>query len=316
MSKFAEVVVNIPSVRGVFHYEIPENLRELISLGQFVTVPFGSHTVQGVVISFSESSPVTETKLIINLIDPLPVITPQQIELARIMCSDTHNSMASIISLFLPTGLATQSDILYSVNDLEDLSPVSDSQRRFITLLQKRGKLRGRQIDRALPNRDWRRTIQPLIRKGIISTQSILPPPRIRPKFIRVAQLIVKPEIAWADMNNLGNRTNTIARRQKALQFLIKNPEAVNVSWIYADSGCNLGDLQVLADRELIALFETEIWRDPVSDINPVLETPPELTGAQMEVWNKIQNGFQEIEKDGSILPFLIHGVTGSGKTE
>ena len=137
MSKFAEVVVNIPSVRGVFHYEIPENLRELISLGQFVTVPFGSHTVQGVVISFSESSPVTETKLIINLIDPLPVITPQQIELARIMCSDTHNSMASIISLFLPTGLATQSDILYSVNDLEDLSPVSDSQRRFINLLQK-----------------------------------------------------------------------------------------------------------------------------------------------------------------------------------
>ncbi|HKZ44260.1 MAG TPA: primosomal protein N', partial [Anaerolineales bacterium] len=316
MAIFAEVAVNIPSIRGLFHYTIPENLKESLKLGHYVTVPFGNQIVQGVVIAFSDSSPISETKLISDLIDPDPIINPFQIDLASKLCFETHNSLAAIISLFLPAGIASQSDILYSINPLQNVLDTSESQRRFITLLKKRGQLRGRQLDRALPNRDWRRSIQSLIRKGVINTQSILPPPRVRPKFIRVAQLAVKPEIAWADMNNLGKTSNTLTRRQKALQFLIKVPEAVNVSWVYAESGCNLGDLQVLAEHDLIVLFETEIWRDPVSHIYPNLETPPELTEDQMEIWNRILSGFEKIKSGGSTSPFLLHGVTGSGKTE
>jgi primosomal protein N' (replication factor Y) (superfamily II helicase) len=316
MAIFAEVVVNIPSVRGAFHYAIPEKLKDSLCLGHYVTVPFGNHIVQGVVVSFSDSSPVTENKFINNLIDPEPIVNSIQIDLAENLSRDTHNSLASIISLFLPTGLANQSDILYSINSQINVQNISESQRRFLNLLRKRGQLRGRQIDRSLPNRDWRRSIQSLVRKGIISTQSILPPPRVRPKFIRVAQLAVTPEIAWAEMNNLGKTTNTLSRRQKALQFLIKVPEAINVSWVYAESGCNLGDLQVLAERELIVLFETEIWRDPVSHIEPVLESPPILTDDQMEVWKQILSGFDKVSSGEPTRPFLLHGVTGSGKTE
>ena len=54
-------------------------------------------------------------------------------------------------------------------------------------------------------------------------------------------------------------------RRQAALRFLIREPEPVNVAWVYAESGCNLADLQELAERELILLSETEIWRDPLA---------------------------------------------------
>ena len=183
-------------------------------------------------------------------------------------------------------------------------------------MLKKKGPLRGRQIDRALPNREWRRSIQSLIRNGSISTQSILPKPRVRPKFIRVAQLAVTPKIALSAMNELGRTANTQTRRKKALQFLLKVPEAVNVSWVYAESGCNLGDLQVLAERDLIVLFETEIWRDPVSRIDPVLETPPILLKDQMSVWKEIQSGFARASKGEPVPPFLLHGVTGSGKTE
>ncbi|MFC2028432.1 primosomal protein N' [Chloroflexota bacterium] len=316
MTPYAEVVVNVPSVRGIFHYSIPKELEGVLTIGHYVTVSFGRHIVQGVVIALAESSPVSETKPIMNLIDPEVIINSSQIELSRKLSKETHNSLASIISLFLPAGLANQSDILYTISKPDTKITVTESQRRFLNLLKKKGSLRGRQIDRALPNREWRRSIQSLVKKGVISTHSVLPPTRVRPKFIRVAQLAVTPEVASASMNKLGNTTNTQTRRQKALLFLINVPEAVNVSWVYAESGCNLRDLQVLAERELIVLFETEIWRDPVSKIKPALDTPPKLTKAQSEAWNEIHSGFQETLSGDPVIPFLLHGVTGSGKTE
>src|SRR5688500_20368542 len=68
-------------------------------------------------------------------------------------------------------------------------------------------------------------------------------------------------------MNELGKTNATLARRQKALQFLMRVKDAVNVSWVYAESGCNLADLQELVERELIMLRATEIWRDPLEKI-------------------------------------------------
>ena len=47
----------------------------------------------------------------------------------------------------------------------------------------------------------------------------------------------------------------------------MRDPDAINVAWVYAESGCNLADLQELDERGLIALHETEIWRDPLGKI-------------------------------------------------
>ncbi|HCC78122.1 MAG: primosomal protein N' [Chloroflexi bacterium GWB2_49_20] len=316
MPFFAEIVVNIPSVSGVFHYSIPPDLEGHLGLGHLVHVPFGRQVVQGVVLALATASPVQETKSILDLIDPSPVITPAQIELAKNLSQATHNSLAAIISMMLPPGLAKQADMLYSIANNPDPTGWSDTQKRLYNLLKKRGSLRGRQIDRAFPNRDWRKPAQALLRSGSLISQSVLPPPGVRPKFIRVAQLAVTPEQAFAAMPDLGNTANTQKRRQVALQFLLREPEPVNVTWVYAESGCNLGDLQELAERELIVLFETEIWRDPLAHITQNLTNPPQLTSDQQNAWNTIEDGFSRLTSGESVLPFLLHGVTGSGKTE
>ena len=89
-------------------------------------------------------------------------------------------------------------------------------------------------------------------------------------------------------MPNLGTK-QTLARRQAALQFLIQQPEAINLSWVYAETGCNLADLQELEERDLIRLFESEIFRDPLENIGrqvnretgtQVLELTPEQSFA------------------------------------
>ena len=189
---------------------------------------------------------------------------------------------------------------------------------RVLDLLAKRGPLRGRQIDRHFSQIEWRKSAQYLVKKGILSARSVLPPANVRPKFIRVAELAVAPDVAESAMPTLGMKS-TLERRQKALRFLMREKDSVNVSWVYAESGCNLADLQELAERELILLRETEIWRDPLEKVERkgIDESGElELTDEQQNAWQKIEKGFNDLANGKPVKPFLLHGVTGSGKTE
>jgi primosomal protein N' (replication factor Y) len=242
-------------------------------------------------------------------------MTPPQIALAILLAETTLSPLASIVSLMLPTGLSQQADILYSV--IRDQSSVSDStvQKRLLNLLKERGSLRGRQIDSHFAKVDWRKTAQMLVKKGILSTKHVLPPPRVRPKFIRVAQLAVPPEEAQEQMPNLGTK-QTLARRQAALTFLIHQPDAINLSWVYAEAGCNLADLQELEERGLIRLFESEIFRDSLERIgNQVIREKGEQV---LELTSEQSSALKQINSS-SLIPhssFLLNGITGSGKTE
>ncbi len=183
-------------------------------------------------------------------------------------------------------------------------------------LLNERGPLRGRQIDTRFRNVDWRKSAEWLVRRGVLEKKSVLPPPRVRSKYIRVAQLAVPLEEAEAALPDLGKTEATQKRRSAALRYLMRELEEVNVSWVYAESGCNLADLQILEERGLIVLRENEIWRDPLERVERRgLESSdiPRLTPEQARAWEKIHSAFTAQSAD---LPFLLHGVTGSGKTE
>ncbi len=325
---YAQIAVTVPSVSGVFDYALPPELEGKIGAGHLVTVPFGKQTVQGVVFRLIVEPSVPETKTIIDLLDPLPALTAAQISLAQWLARETLSALAACLGLMLPSGLSQQADVLYQTIDDRPLTTDGQSSmvhRRLVDLLREKGSLRGRQIDRHFKNVDWRKVAQYLVRTGGLTSQSILPPISVRPKFVRTAQLSVPPEVAEAAMPELGKTADTLSRRQAALRFLLRELADVNVSWVYAESGCNLADLQELAERELIVLRETEIWRDPLEKISNLVPSDKGLgyqelvlTAEQEAALDQILRAFQTPSPDSQIpnYPFLLHGVTGSGKTE
>ncbi|MDX9990490.1 MAG: primosomal protein N' [Anaerolineales bacterium] len=317
---FARIAVNVPTLSGVFDYAIPAEMSAKIMPGSLVTVPFNQQQVQGVVTALAPQPAVQNPKPISTLLDELPVLTPQQLSLAFQLAEATLSPLAAIINLMLPPGLAQQADSLYTLfaqkTDQLELSP---TQTRLIALLAERGPLRGRQIERHFSRVDWRKSAESLIKRGLLGKTSVLPQPGVRGKFIRIAQLSVTPEIAHAAMDSLGKTPATLQRRAAALQFLIDEPEAVNVAWVYAASGCNLADLQELAERELIILRETEIWRDPLEKIKSNEKQGNEfnLTQAQETALASILETLNVPRSTTNpAAPFLLHGTTGSGKTE
>jgi primosomal protein N' (replication factor Y) len=318
MTTFVQIVVNVPAVSGIFDYSVPQALLGQVGIGHLVVAPFGKQTVQGVVFRFIDQPSVPEVKEILEPVDPLPVMTQPQIALAEALGESTFSSLASIVGLFLPVGLSQEADVNYKLRITDDQDSASAVTTRLVNLLRGRGPLRGRQIDAHFRQVDWRKTAAYLVRKGVLESQSVLPPARVRSKYIKTAQLAVAPAIAEAVMDDLGKTESTQTRRKKALQFLMQVKDAVNVSWVYAESGGNLGDLQELEERGLIRLFETEIFRDP---LEKTATQADRYTGRQVEeLTSEQRSAFDEIARAISSHdmspPFLLQGVTGSGKTE
>ncbi len=317
MGMYVQVVVNVPQVSGVFDYAVPAEFSELVLPGSLVVVPFGKRTVQGLVLRQVETPSVPQVKAIEALLDAQPVLTAKQLRLGEWLAQETLAPLGMCLDLMLPPGLSKQADTLYRLAQPpeERAGPLSATQQRILDLIRERGDLRGRQIEAAFRHARWQEALKGLVSRGWLVANPLLPQPTARPKSARIVQLAVTPEAALSRMDNLG-RGAAQARREAILRFLIQEGLPVQVSWAYAASGGNLQDLYSLAEAGLVRLGESEVWRDPLERVDFVLSQPPTLTAEQAAVWQAMEAGLQACARGARVQPFLLHGVTGSGKTE
>jgi len=101
----------------------------------------------------------------------------------------------------------------------------------------------------------------------------------------------------------------------RVLKVLAREADAMDVSWIFAQTGASMADLKRLEDEELILLGEIQKWRDSLAAREFVTLTAPPLTPEQGAVWEQVESAILSTANTGS-KTFLLHGVTGSGKTE
>ncbi|MEK6587533.1 MAG: primosomal protein N' [Chloroflexota bacterium] len=309
---YVEIAVNLPAVRGTFHYHLPPHLRGKVRPGHLVTAPFGPRRVQGVVVGTPRVPEVPETRPVEELLDPEPVLTTSQLQLARWLAEQHRAPLVECLTLMLPPGLSRPGDSLYTLL-ASDAVGENNSQQRLIQLLARRGPLRGRQIARSLSRSDWRRGADRLVREGVVERVAMLDPPKVGPRTIRIVRLALPPKQVTVELSGLGRPGSAAARRREAvLQFLIQHDRPLEASKIYAETGSNSADLRYLEARGLIAMAAREVWRDPLAELEVVPAEPPELTPDQEAAWHGIRGAIQGQAAEA----FLLHGVTGSGKTE
>ncbi len=309
--RYAEVSVNSPVARRrTFSYSIPDNLS--VSTGQAVLVPFGERVLQGIVIALSSTPAVAETRDILSTIEPEPVLSLTQIKLAQWISEYYLSPLFDAVALFLPPGFARNTLTFLSLApdyERHDLSSLSPELKQATDIVRKKERINFKEIERNLGKEKAQKVVAQLVRCGILSRQYELEPVKIKPKRVPYLTLTVNPEQARTLVTAKG-----VKSRKQASLLLFLAEQAGAVPWKEAKekAGIDRATANALAEQGLIRFTEVEVTREPIS-YKTISATPPlKLTPAQETAFTAIRDALHQ-RKFGV---FLLHGVTGSGKTE
>ena len=318
---FAEVAVNSTAPhRQTFTYSLPNGLD--VTVGQAVYVPFGSRTLQGVVLEVTEEPRFPETRDIIAAIDGPPLLSPERAALARWISDHYLAPLFDCVALMLPPGFRrkplTLLRPLASLDDLDALE-LTPRQRQVLEALAGRGEVEAEELRSELRLRSLGAIVDQLVGRGLVGRTYELGPPRVRPKVVPHVRLLVPSEAARGDAirDLLGGRRSR-ARHEPmlaALNLLVEEGPLLPLATLRAQSRIGQAGLRELIERGLVALEDVELERDPLADLEVSPRQPPVLTLAQEGACREIASALER--RNGEPAPvFLLHGVTGSGKTE
>jgi primosomal protein N' (replication factor Y) len=307
---YAEVAVNSPvAQRRTFSYSIPPFIS--LSVGQAVWVPFGPRVLQGVVCRLSEHPEVEETRDIVGVIGDHPLLTPIQIELARWISEYYLAPLFDAVALMLPPGFERKLITFYQLSSRFSSSSPSDltpEKKQLLDLLEREGTVAQGVVEKVLGRKKAKRMLDELLGQGLVMKSQELEKVRVRAKLVTHVRLAVEAEVAKMGAERLASR----APKQAALLRLLADRAKPVPAW---ETGATPAAVKALRDKGLISTSDVQVWRDPLLDRTFAPCTPPILTAAQEAALVQIRAALRP-PKNGGRTAFLLHGVTGSGKTE
>jgi primosomal protein N' (replication factor Y) len=315
--RYAEISVNSPvAQRRTFSYSIPSDLN--IEVGQAVWVPFGDKTLQGIVLELTDYPAVEETKDIAGIIEPRPILSPPQVSLARWISEHYLSPLFDAVALMLPPGFERKAvTFIYSpLSPKErDTSSLAQEQRHVVELVWERGRVALKEMEKALGAKQARRITTQLIGQGWLARSYELEPVKVKPKRVPYLYLAVKAGESRQEAVKL--RQKRALKQAALLDFLAEKDEPVPWSEARRRVNCDKAAADALVRKGLAEFQQVEVKRQPISyqDIAP--STPLKLTAAQKSALTSVKSSLHQAAT-GSTPPavFLLHGVTGSGKTE
>ena len=305
---YAEVSVNSPVARRrAFSYSIPDGLS--IDIGQAVWVPFGEKIVQGIVLEINPQPSVADTKDIAGVVQSQPLLPPSYVKLARWLSDYYLCPLFDALSPMLPPGFERKTLTFVSATDKEPPTSLPNAQQQVYDIIKGQDSVPLTQLERKLGKKKAQTAVSQLVAAGLLIRSYQPQPIRIKPK--------EEPHLSLAapagEIQPIIDSLKKKALRQAALlQFLKDQPQPVATTEARQQTGCQAATIRSLVDKSLVKVQSIEVKRQPLTPQSISSSPPPELSAAQRAALKTINAGLAQ--QKPSI--YLLHGVTGSGKTE
>lgn len=308
-SNYAQIVPLATPIDSEMTYLVPDDLRQQIQVGYRALVPLGPRWTTGIVVGFQDTTDLENVKSIGILLDPYPVVSPGVLDLCRWMAGYYVCTLSEVLTAALPAGIHTHSGQRIAVNALNGAGrdAITPGQQQVLDHLQSRGPASLRQLQRRLRGNGVRSAVYGLLRRGMLTTHQIIEDPRVRSKRERVVQLVPDARwfaVEWPALKRRAPRQAECLRRLRACGGAM--PAAA-----LSRAGIGRGILKALVDRRLVRIFQREVRRDPYADVASATPEQLRLTVHQEKALEEIQDSLAPPK----FSSFLLHGVTGSGKT-
>jgi primosomal protein N' (replication factor Y) len=307
--KYAEVAVNSPAAqRRSFCYSVPPQLN--IEIGQAVWVPFGPRRLQGIIISFSDTPSFEETREIEGAITSSSLISSAHLELARWMSSYYLAPLFDCIAPMLPPGFERHVECFIEPACTAPVAADMDAdEKRLLDWLELHKRARVREIEKEWGKKNAARMLRELLQRGLIKKTEQLSAVRIKPKTEQV--LVLQPD---ALRGMTGRGMSTTSKQDQIVEFLRAAARPVAAADVRKQIKNTSAAVRALLQNGVIDIVEREIRRNPLERYSMEPGQAHVLTPGQEIAWREIHAAL--LSSEGTPLPFLLQGVTGSGKTE
>jgi primosomal protein N' (replication factor Y) len=307
---FVEVAVNsgLPH-RGSFSYALPDGMS--LAPGDGVYVPFGRRTLQGIVMANVEAPAVPEPREVEARLGERPVISAERVGLAQWIADAYLSPLFPAVALMLPPGFERRPLTFYEsllAADELDRTPLPPRQRAAIEFLIESGITETAMLAKHGP-RGASTALTQLVQRGLVRRTFGLARPSVRARTIGYVELSVSVEQALVEAERLE------ARRQRKLASVLRllaGDIAMPTSLLRSRTGVGPTALKPLIDGGLVSLASRSVERDPLAGRSFEHRPPPLLTPPQQAMFDLLARSI-DLRENRS---FLLHGVTGSGKTE
>lgn len=315
---FAEIILPLP-LYGTYTYTIPSEMAAEVQVGSRVSVQFGRKKYYtGIVGRIHDEAPGYETKNIDAVLDPSAVVRYPQLRLWHWISEYYLCSVGEVYKAALPTGLKPESETFITLNsdfDAPDGVKLTERQTMIVMMLESHRRVRLSDIDRELKFKNTSQIVASMLALGVVNIDEKIveryharketyvglnsdrgDQDRLHECFDMTSRsrLQEKTLIAWLDLSGWLNRTASL-RKVTRRQLL-------------ETAGISGGILKAMCDKGIFRLEKSVVNRFNTSGGHEI--SVPVLSDAQNSALEGITDRYRERQT------VLLHGVTGSGKTE
>jgi primosomal protein N' (replication factor Y) len=305
---YCDVALPVP-LRSTFSYAVPEKFSGLPPVGARVMVPFRKRAMIGVVLECSTTVPATSPlREIVELVDDIPALPPALVALGRWVASYYLAPVGEVFRAMLPPTV--------EVKPVRELSPTA-AGRELLAALRARDELTGQERAElsVLERLDAEETPLPAARlqksaDGAAAVSRLLLQGALEAREVyRRRKARMQTIVAWRHTTPAPPPQSPAA---KVYELLTATRGPLPMKTLLAEAGITRKSVE-----SLVAEGALETWEEPAAEEPEILESDLELP---RNVLNPPQRAALEAVRSGiaggGFSTSLLHGVTGSGKTE
>ncbi len=298
----AEVIVDVPTyhVDRPFDYAIPMEWANVIEEGSRVKVPFGPRNVLGFVVGLKNDTdvPINKLKPIAHILDIEPVLTKEMLSLAKWLKNETICYEIDALQVMLPSALRAKYEKI--VNWQDDQAIIPEEAR---AIFGKRRQANFKEFEKVglLP------LLKQLIEERLVTIENVVKQQgNVKEvRMVKITDDVHKLDVAMQEAARAAKQRLLIEWMREHLGEVLKPQQ------IYEETGVSSAVLQSVTEKGAACFIQEEVYRDPFT--KDVARTHSlRLTEEQDSALKAIKKSVEE----PAATTFLLHGITGSGKTE
>ena len=311
---YAQVIIdaNHAEVDRVFDYRVPAQWEEEVCVGLRVMVPFGQRNTkrEGYVIALTETTEVHEGKIkgIVEILDEgRPILTPSILELAKWMKKEYFCTLNQCLQAVMPAGIRTKS--VWYAELTGQTAELSEKEQQMADVLEEQGgAVPLRELEQIFGNRT-EYILRCLQEKKVV---------RLHQKTTRSTYKKEKRYVSLTENEELLIAAKEKAEKDKRLAgqlrvlSAISQGESLSVEELKEKVAVTDSPIHTLLQKGILVEQRRQEKRDvfQLEDYTPTQPFYP--TSEQAQALTLLREEEQKAQK----RPVLLHGVTGSGKTE